>query len=423
VKTAELTLALVLALAACREVPQAPVVTPPPPPTSVTVALDTILGPYLDVSDQWGEPALFVGSDQSVHVITMNNWNSLQRYHGCASQCDHPALWFAATADTFTNDFGSGGWYTGAVLAADGFHAVRTVTVYGYYGPTILYEACPGDCDIAAHWSVSYLFVGHGWMPGQPWLGGGQPLASDASGALHLLFFDAGSFPAWQATLAYARCTAACGDSANWRETVLDSSRQVNEDEPKLIAAAPDGGVHVFYAKGATLIHASCAAGCAAPAWQSGAIPGIALPGGPGTFFGVYVRAVSLAFGPGGALDLAYLDGLGGLAFATCAAPCTSPGSWSTTSLPFVTSDVSLAADRAGTLYLATIDTAGPAVSRCAADCLAPASWKTTPISSAVRGYRSRGKVAVAVDSAGHVLVASTTGWGPEVLQYSRLLP
>ena len=428
-KPATLSVVLVLSLTACHEVPEAPSVTSPPPATALTITLDTITGPVLDVSDQWDKPTLFVGSDQSVHILAFNNWNGRERYHGCANECDDPAHWFGATSDTFATS-SEYDYNSSSVLASDGFHAVRNAWyIYGYYGPTILYNFCPGACDLAANWSVAPLFLDRGWMPGDLG-GGGQQLAADASGALHMLLFDGGLWttygaPASATTLQYARCAAACGDSANWRETVLDSS-QVGLYDPKLIAVAPDGIVHIFYAKGATLIHASCAAGCATTTtWQSGAMPGITLLSGPGNRAQLaYLRTLSLAFGRGGTLDLAYEDGSGRVALATCAGPCSAPGIWSSATLPLVTSDVSLAASGAGTLYLATTDR-HPAVSSCATDCLNPASWKTVPIPTALGGGASSfgGHVAVAVDSAGGVLLASTNGGGPQVLQYSRLLP
>ncbi len=409
------TAALWLAAPACREA------TKPSngqsTTSSTTVTIDTLTGSQLDVADQWGAPVLLVGADQSLHILSLDQWNERLRYHTCATACTDASSWSRATTDTGAYDYGNSS-FAGAVLTASGIHAVRTVTPNGLVaGPAIRYAHCAGGCGLAANWSTSDLFMGGAWIPTKFWYGNGAPLAADASGGLHLLFerYVSGTIEG----LVYAACASACGDSTSWTATALDSTG-VSPYAPRVIAVAPNGAVHVLYQRGSALMHASCSGGCAsAAAWQSGAIPGISLTGGMDTLL-----AVSVAFGPGGRMDLAYLDGSAGVTYATCAGPCAAPGVWSKTTLPLTTSDVSLAESASGTLYVATVDSTA-ALSSCAAGCLSASGWTTVRLASALGGLASvfGGKVAVAVDSAGRPMVASANGGGPQVLQFTRILP
>jgi hypothetical protein len=84
--------------------------------------------------------------------------------------------------------------------------------------------------------------------------------------------------------------------------------------------------------------------------------------------------------------------------------------------LPVITNDVSIATDRQGRLYLATTYLT-VAISRCDANCLDAASWQTVTVDSAF----GQGHVSIAVDSAGHARVASTSSRYAEILQYTQM--
>lgn len=394
--------AIAVAAAACPDVPVAPIVTPPTPARYVTFTLDTINGFNVDVTNQWDGITLLVGADQSVHVVAFDGWSGRLRYHGCANVCNDRVHWFHGTADSASVGYGEWEPGSGVALTPQGFQAVYAWEAG--YGPAIRYAHCPGACNFTGHWTATTPLSTPGSV--QDWTGHSTPLAADAAGGLHLLFYGPGD-----RTLHYGFCAAACDTPANWQDVPITGPYGYSRWS-RLIAVAPGGGVHVLYGTAVGLIHATCSGGCTNAAnWQSGPVAG--------AYF-LSLDALAMAFGPEGRLHLAYTDQTGVVSYATCAAPCTASGTWSTASLPLTTRDVSLATDAQGQLFLAT-NSPTVAVSRCAASCLSSASWQTVTVDSAL-GY---GRVSIAVDAAGHARIASTYGGftqAPQILQYTQML-
>jgi hypothetical protein len=395
-----LGLALSVALAsACREVPQAPIATPPPSALYATVTLDRICPAcVVDTGNLWSGITLLQPSDQSVHVVALDPLARRLRYHGCVNACSDPRNWYTGTGDTTALLTGFWNW-SSAALTVTGIHVVYTIcpdaSCIG-----VRYAYCPGICFHPANWTDTTLFVGRGTLEAGY---GGQSisLAADSAGGLHLLF-SAPLAPLPGPALRYAHCAAGCASPANWQDVQLDAE---GGGQTRLIAFDLHSGLHVFSSTSAGLIHRTCTTNCTSVgSWQSGPMAG-----------GVNAAGLALAFGADGRLHLVYMNRTGAPTYATCPAPCGAPGSWSTVALPLRTSDVSLAIARGGTLFLATTDSTVE-VSRCTADCLVAKSWQTTVVDSAAGG----GHVSIAVDSSDHARIVSTAGW-PNILQYSQM--
>ena len=398
--------ATAIAVSACREVPVAPIVTPPATSRYVTFTLDTLTGFNLDVANQWNGVTLLIGADQSVHVVALDAWNGRLRYHGCASGCNDRAHWVHGTADSAYVPFG-GVWIpgSGATLTGDELQAVYAWG--GASGPAIRYAHCPGACNFAGHWVATTQFSNSGSV--QSWEGYSMtPVAADAAGDLHVLFYDT-----TDGELHYGYCAATCDTPASWQDLPITGPYSGFQTWSRLIAVTPGGGVHVLYGTGAGLTHATCPGRCTVAAnWTSEPVEGAYFLGAP--------EALSLAFARDGRLHVAFTDWSGVVTYATCASPCAATGAWSIASLPITTTDVSLATDGLGRLFLATTYRT-VAVSTCRASCLNPASWETVQVDSALGG----GRVSIAVDSAGYARVASSYGGfaaGPQVLQYTQML-
>lgn len=361
----------------------------------MTITLDTVTGDNIDTPDWWQGPTVLLGTGQSVHVLALDGWNNRLRYHGCSSACDEAAHWLNATVDSAP--FGYSQYSIGAVLTSAGISVVYSSQ------EAIRYLHCGSGCDATSHWSATTLFPGSvlldhaGWVPSHD-----TPLAADGAGGLHLLFLSSQG-----QLLHYAFCGGACDAQASWQDVALDSSASALSGSARLIAVAPGGGVHVLYGSSAGLMHAACSANClAASSWRYEVVGGTSIQG--------TLRVVALAFGPDGRLHVASADQSTTVRYATCGAPCSAPGTWSVASLPHTTTDVGLAVNRAGRVYLATTDRT-VVVSRCAASCLDRAAWQSVAVDAAL----GDGRVAIAADTTDRVRVASSHGEWPMILQLS----
>jgi len=392
-------LALVASTAAawsCRDIPQAPIVTPPAAPAYVTLTLDTLNGAGLDLGNMWGGVTALVAPDQSVHVMALDLWDGVLHYYGCANVCDDGAHWARGIADSA--GFASVGGTAGVVLTNRGIEVVFSYEPV--QTPWLRYVTCPGACNFTRNWTGATTTAN--WE--EPWWSGDSPLAADAAGGLHVLFYD----PA-DRLMHYGYCGGACTTTSSWQDVALDGASIGAWVGAHLITVAASGGVHVFYGTPAGLFHATCDAGCtSAVSWQATPIPGAHFLDAP--------RAMAAAFSPDGTLHFAFSDGAGQVTYATCAAPCAAGSPWSLASLPITAGDVSLASDAQGRVYLATIDST-VVVSRCDSGCPA-ASWHSVRVPAA----RGGGHVAIAVDSAGLPTVASSFSRGPQILQVTRFI-
>src|SRR5205809_594302 len=140
-------------------------------------------------------------------------------------------------------------------------------------------------------------------------------LAVDASGHVHVSYFDDTNVE-----LKYATCAASCTTAANWQTVVVDQTGFVGAYTS--LAVDGSGRVHVSYQGDADLKYATCPAGCTVAAnWTNVAVDQTG-------YAGAYS---SLAVDGSGRLHVGYFEETkGDLRYATCAADCTTAANWQT---------------------------------------------------------------------------------------------
>lgn len=175
--------------------------------------------------------------------------------------------------------------------------------------------------------------------------------------------------------LAYGHCAAACADAGSWTFVAVAEAGDVGQ-EPSLALDA-GGRLHVAYldATARHLSYATCAASCTDPAsWTATAVS-------PETGAG---RQASIAAAPGGGVAIAYYDETArDLRYALCREGCTGTDRWTATTVeagPDLGRDPSLVIDRHGRAHLAFNDFGAGALryATCAAACESAASWRVT---------------------------------------------
>ena len=223
----------------------------------------------------------------------------------------------------------------------------------------------------AAH---AWSFTTRTWQPVVFDQSGGDytSLAVHGSGRVHVSY--------WYGTngdLKYATCAANCTTAANWEAVAVDQGGFLG-GYTSLAVDASDR-VHVSYYDGTNndLKYATCAASCTTAAnWQTVAVD-------QSGFVGPYT---SLAVDASGRVHVSYYDGTNGdLKYATCAASCTSAGSWQTVAVDQsqnVGQYTSLAVDASGRVHVSYYDETNGDLkyTTCAASCTTAASWQTVAI-------------------------------------------
>jgi hypothetical protein len=383
--------AAIAVLGACRELPFASNPGPPVDPAYSTIVLDRLVA-GADVVPAWGAVSLSLERDQTMHIVSMDYWDDRVRYAGCASSCDDATRWLTGTVDSANP---GQGFYSnlGGALTSGGVQAVYAVSEAP--APVLRLATCPGACQFSSNWHHSDLFPGY-FADTQT-----RPLASDSSGALYLAY-DAFAPPppsgAWSPDgFRFAVCRAGCTSGAAWQSVSLDTVWHYGFS----LAVTAAGVVHLLYAGDPYLRYATCAADCSvAGNWRS-----TVLDSGP-----VYVA--TLAAAGDGRLHAAYSRS-DTVWYATCATACGTAGAWQR--IPtggrvglrwypgHGVPSLALAVAPAGSVTL-VVDTTAVTVMQCAGDCLTAAGWRKTTVDSA----RGSGYAAVALDSAGHALIATT---------------
>jgi hypothetical protein len=201
----------------------------------------------------------------------------------------------------------------------------------------------------------------------------GLAMATDPDGRLHLLFWA--PVPAGGMELRYATCATQCLVPANWTAVALD---QANSGGPAAILA--DGGpLEIAYQNSSTakLLYATCSTACTGAAGWEGVQLDLAPDEGH--------QAVGLGRDGTGVLHLATVVGTGaqyGIAYASCAAGCTTATNWQATVLAPIGDRPSLIAEPAGRRHLIYRDPATSTMryATCAAGCGTAGSWDDVPV-------------------------------------------
>lgn len=233
-------------------------------------------------------------------------------------------------------------------------------------------------------------------------------LAASADGALHLIF-NLNNSPS---NLQYARCVGDCGVGSNWVTTTIGQADFIGS--PRLVVGS-DNRVHVLYDATTNRVdalnYATCAANCAQPAsWTTTNLA--SLVGGGWVSPG---RGAPLAIDSQNRLSFTvdrkiYTNG--GLTLVTCGAGCTNVASWQSGTIRATGTRTALAAR--GTTLHQLVDNAGTsgggnrlAYRTCSSDCTQAANWQELPD---IFVYDGAMPLSIAVTAQGGVRLAYNQG-------------
>lgn len=278
------------------------------------------------------------------------------RLASCAANCGQAASWQTSLIDTVSASYPA----NLVVDPAGGLHAVYSELNHSrlYYG------YCAASCGTQASW-VATLVDGSVATVTE------ARLAIDGSGVLHLLYDSQGG-----SDIRYATCTASCTVPGNWTLGVAQSTSAAGGTSSLTVA---DGRLHATYydIDLDRLQYATCTTGCLTPAgWTRTSIDAAGS-------FGSYA---ALQRSPEGTLYVGYATSPYAVVVASCASGCTTAANWTRTQVDTDLSSsgaevgLTLASDgRLGIVYL-NVSTADLRYATCAADCTTPASWRTTTL-------------------------------------------
>ena len=321
--------------------------------------------------------SLAVDGTGQVHVSYFDDTNSELKYATCAASCTTAATWQTVTVDQ------GGGSYNS--LAVDGTGGVH---VSYRDGTDLKYASCAANCMTAASWATVVVDQGGD-------LGAYTSLALDGSGRVHVSYSDGTNVD-----LKYATCAGSCTTAANWQTVAIDQSGFVGVYTS--LAVDGSGRVHVSYQGDADLKYATCPASCSTAAnWTTVIVDA-------GGYAGAYS---SVAVDGSGRLHVSYFEETtADLRYATCAAGCTTAGNWQTVAAD-QTGDVgystSLALDASGRVHVSYADFTNGDLkyATCAADCTSPGSWQTTALDH-TGNLGGEDYTSLAVDASGGVHVS-----------------
>jgi len=223
-----------------------------------------------------------------------------------------------------------------------------------------------------------WAFTTRSWQsaaPGTVTGNKGLALTADPDGRLHLLFWTPAS--GGGDDLAYATCATQCLTLANW--TTTTPLAHANSGGPVTILA-PGGPLHIAYqlSSSAQLFCGTCSSACTTlGGWQSVAL-GLASTDG-------YERT-ALGQDGSGRLHLVTTVATGvnqyGIAYATCAAACTTAANWQGTVISPDGQSGSLVVDPTDRLHVVFRDPAANTLqyATCSTGCLTPGNWQATTV-------------------------------------------
>jgi hypothetical protein len=300
-----------------------------------------------------------------VHLAYSQEDAGMLRYATCAASCFDDASWTRTTVDTTSH---SG---LDNSIVADGVGGLHIAyQVYDGQGD-LRYAACTTGCTQPGSWQVVTIDSAGN-------TGHDASLAVDGSQHLHVTYLEYVPVVGGLWRLKYATCASGCTTPGNWQLSVLDSARVMAASSRALVAEG-SGRLQLAYQKADTtvpvpLFHSSCSANCGtAGNWSSVLLDPDPVP---------FARPV-LALDPVGAPRLDYwgrYNGQAALVFGGCDSGCGSITQWGFLPLQIVsiaTSDIaqhSLLIDAAGRPHVSFRD-AGLAYASCVASCTAPGSW------------------------------------------------
>lgn len=300
-----------------------------------------------------------------VHLAYSQEGAGMLRYATCAATCFDDGSWNRTTVDTTSH---SG---LDNAIVADGVGGLHIAyQVYDGQGD-LRYAACTTGCTQAGSWQVVTIDSAGN-------TGHDASLTVDGSQRLHVTYLEYVPVAGGLWRLKYASCASNCTTPGNWQLAVLDSARVLTVSSRALMAEG-SGRLQLVYQRADTtapvpLYYASCDANCGTPGnWSS-----VLLDPDPVSS----ARAV-LALDASGAPRLDYwghYSGEAALIFGGCDSGCGNVAQWGFLPLQIVSSSSSdiaqhsLLIDASGRPHASFRD-GGLAYASCVANCTLPGSW------------------------------------------------
>jgi hypothetical protein len=176
--------------------------------------------------------SLAVDADGRLHVAYQEFASDDLRYATCLGDCADGANWQRLTVSSF----GNVGEHASLAVGPDG--RLHVMYFDGTDG-ALEYATCPGDCTVAANWSVRTV------DSSAPLTGPWASLEVDANGRLHVSYYDGTN-----RDLKYATCATGCGTLENWQIITADSAGDVGKYSS--LAIDSGGRIHISYLDDAT---------------------------------------------------------------------------------------------------------------------------------------------------------------------------
>lgn len=225
---------------------------------------------------------------------------------------------------------------------------------------TLRYATCLAGCLSAGAWSKSVLPspAGTSFTPSAE-----ATLLADQTGRLHLAMtaFTPGLGTGWR----YATCSATCTDPANWAFSPVLGA---NAATGVTLARGGDGALYIGWRVGERIHLAACFSNCTSGAWSSVNIAEA-----------LSLTRVQVVIGPGPRFYLFYVHG--DLKVASCQELCATPQNWTIASTGVTArssfGNLDAAVDESGRIHVALALADRMAYATCAAECTTPASWRT----------------------------------------------
>jgi hypothetical protein len=333
------------------------------------------------VIDQAGDVGRFTslasGSDGRQHVAYFDATKADLRYATCASGCGAASNWSRGVID----QMGSVGYQSSLEVGSDGR---RHVTYRDESNRDLKYAHCAptANCSVTANWKKVRVDAGDD-------AGRGSALALGTNGQRHVSYYRLRVGQTGETmALRYATCSSGCGQAANWTKVTIEETPNSTAAPPGLLASSiaigPDGRRHISYlnAGGSDLRYATCPSNCANPTnWRRVTIDESAQKIG---------FSSSLAAGQDGVLHVSYYDySNGDLLYARCALNCWQASSWKKVRVATtneVGSYTSLALEPNGRVHISALEFTeeGLYYATCAAGCTVPGSWTGAVLDGAI---------------------------------------
>jgi hypothetical protein len=327
--------------------------------------------------------SLAIGPDGRRHITYYDNTKGNLKYASCAGDCAFAGSWSKGVVDN-GGDGGDVGFGSSLEIGPDGRRYVTYEDATSHH--SLKFATCPptSSCTTQADWvrtTIDSETLGSAF----------SALALNPDGAKEVAY-RSGFLNGFQ--LKYAVCHGGCGQAANWFKVILDQPGQGFGAGITSFTIGGDGKRHITYYHGGSgeLQYATCASNCInASMWQTSRID----------IDDVGLHSSFVLAGPFGLRHVSYYDPVhGDLRYARCGSKCTAATNWRKVTVASQ-GDIglypSLAVEPNNRVHLTFYGSTGTALyyATCAADCFTPSSWSKSLLDGSISSVGEHPSLAV----------------------------